>query len=111
MFKKTKPGNNYFIINIDEPYAEDIYRVLKAGQEKKGEWPEGDITFEEWKDRTFFFDISEHPLFGIDIVCKRCGESLTKDDSLDYHRCGKCVSWGWGPSVLFARDPDRELGD
>lgn len=43
----------YFVINIDEPYAKVIYEVLKAGQIAKGQWPEGDITFEEWKQKTF----------------------------------------------------------
>ena len=45
--------NNYFVINIDEPYAEEIYEVLKKGQAAKGEWPEGDISFEEWKRQAF----------------------------------------------------------
>jgi len=53
MLKIMKPGRKYFIINLDEPYAEEIYQVLKAGQIAKGEWPEGDITFEEWKEQTF----------------------------------------------------------
>lgn len=44
---------NYFIINIDEPYAKAVYEILKAGQIAKGEWPEGDISFEEWKIQTF----------------------------------------------------------
>lgn len=48
-----KPGHCYFIINIDEPYAEDIYKLLKHGQMEKGEWAEGDISFEEWKEITF----------------------------------------------------------
>lgn len=51
--KKEKPGNNYFVINIDEPYADKIYEVLKKGQTAKGKWPEGDISFEEWKKKTF----------------------------------------------------------
>ncbi len=51
--KEAKPGRNYFVINIDEPYAEKIYDVLKKGQTAKGKWPEGDISFEEWKKKTF----------------------------------------------------------
>jgi hypothetical protein len=51
--KCMKPGHCYFIINIDEPYAEDIYKLLKHGQMEKGEWEEGDISFEEWKELTF----------------------------------------------------------
>ncbi|HYA14560.1 MAG TPA: hypothetical protein VEF33_09510 [Syntrophales bacterium] len=51
--KEVKQGRNYFIINIDEPYAEKIYDVLKKGQTAKGKWPEGDISFEEWKKKTF----------------------------------------------------------
>ena len=53
MRKIIKPGRRYFIINIDEPYAEEIYKVLKRGQMKKKEWPEGDISFEEWKEITW----------------------------------------------------------
>lgn len=48
-----KPGRKYFIINLDEPYAEDIYKVLKKGQMKKSQWPEGDISFEEWVAKTW----------------------------------------------------------
>ncbi len=53
MLKNMKPGREYFIINIDEPYAEDIFEVLKRGQMAKGEWPEGDINFKEWQEQTF----------------------------------------------------------
>lgn len=53
MEKPMKPGRKYFIINIDEPYAEKIYQALKDGQIAKGEWPEGDISFEGWKKQTF----------------------------------------------------------
>jgi hypothetical protein len=52
--KRIKQNENeYFIINIDEPYAEDIFEILKRGQMAKGEWPEGDISFEEWQEETF----------------------------------------------------------
>jgi len=59
MLKKMKSGRKYFIINIDEPYAETIYSLLKIGQiwkskiSGKDEWPEGDISFDEWKKLTF----------------------------------------------------------
>lgn len=53
MLKHMKPEREYFIINIDEPYAPEIYEILKRGQMAKGEWPEGDISFEEWKEQTF----------------------------------------------------------
>lgn len=53
MLKEMKPNREYFIINIDEPYAEEVYDVLKRGQMAKGEWPEGDISFEEWQEQTF----------------------------------------------------------
>lgn len=53
MLKTIKPGRKYFIINLDEPYAEKIFQVLKEGQMEKGEWPEGDISFKEWKEQTF----------------------------------------------------------
>ena len=48
MKKRMKKGNRYFLINIDEPYAREIYEILKRGQTEKGAWPEGDITFDEW---------------------------------------------------------------
>ena len=67
MTKEMKPGNKYFIINIDEPYAGKIYEILKSGQMKKGEWPEGDISFEEWKEQTFPIDFStRYSSFGIE---------------------------------------------
>ena len=50
--KPIKNPNEYFIINIDEPYAEEIYNILKCGQTAKGEWPEGDISFEQWQKQT-----------------------------------------------------------
>ena len=46
-----KNNNLYFIINIDEHYAEEIFEILKAGEIEKGGWPEGDINFEEWKQQ------------------------------------------------------------
>lgn len=56
MKKYIKPNKRYFIINVDEPYAEKIYSVLKEGQQAKKEWPEGDISFKEWKHLTFETD-------------------------------------------------------
>lgn len=53
MRKEMKPGRRYFLINIDEPYARIIYEILKYGQTQKGKWPEGDISFEQWKKETF----------------------------------------------------------
>jgi len=53
MLKEMKPGKRYFIINLDEPYAREIYEILKRGQTAKGQWPEGDISFEEWQRQTF----------------------------------------------------------
>lgn len=53
MLKPIKTGREYMFINIDEPYAEEIYEILKRGQMAKGEWPEGDISFEEWQEQTF----------------------------------------------------------
>lgn len=53
MLKNMKPNNRYMIINVDEPYAEDIYTLLKARQWERGEWPEGDISFAEWIEKTF----------------------------------------------------------
>lgn len=53
MRKQMKKARKYFIINIDEPYAPEIYEVLKKGQIEKDQWPEGDISFEEWVKATF----------------------------------------------------------
>ncbi|MGI6352601.1 MAG: hypothetical protein ACOX6M_13030 [Armatimonadota bacterium] len=41
MRKEVKPGRRYFVINIDEPYAPEIYEVPKKGQTAKGERPKG----------------------------------------------------------------------
>ncbi|MCR4298227.1 MAG: hypothetical protein NUV75_05675 [Gallionella sp.] len=59
MKKELKQGNEYFIINIEEPYAIEIFEVLKRGQIAKDEWPEGDISFEEWQEQTFGDDRRE----------------------------------------------------
>jgi len=59
MKKELKRFREYFIINIDEPYAQEIFDVLKRGQMAKGEWPEGDISFEEWQEQTFGDDRRE----------------------------------------------------
>ena len=54
MLKQLKPGRLYFVININEPYAEKIFKVLKEEQTKLDQWPEGpDITFKEWVQDTF----------------------------------------------------------
>lgn len=50
MLKAIKPGRRYILCNLDEPYARDVFEVIKRGQMAKGTeaWPEGDIGFEEW---------------------------------------------------------------
>lgn len=58
MRKELKPGRLYIIVNLDEPYAEAVYEVVKAGQLAKvalGEnaWPEGDVDFQTWVRQTF----------------------------------------------------------
>lgn len=53
MLKQLKPGHKYLVCNLDEPYVEEVYEVIKKGQMAKGEWPEGDISFEEWVCLTF----------------------------------------------------------
>jgi hypothetical protein len=53
MKKQMKPGNNYFIINCDEPFAGEIYKVLKHNMQRLGKWPEGDISFLDWYKLTF----------------------------------------------------------
>jgi hypothetical protein len=53
MLKQLKANNLYFVINIDEPYAEKIFQVLKEEQTKLEQWPEGDIDFKTWVFQTF----------------------------------------------------------
>lgn len=53
MLKQLKANNLYFVINIDEIYAEKIFQVLKEEQTKLEQWPEGDISFEQWVKDTF----------------------------------------------------------
>lgn len=53
MQKTMKSGRRYFLINIDEPYAKDIYYYLKNGQIAQDKWPEGNIPFEDWIKVTF----------------------------------------------------------
>jgi|GEM_PF-1340689 len=51
--KERKPGRHYFTINIDEPYAPLVFEVMKKGEQAKGTWTEGDISFEEWQQLAF----------------------------------------------------------
>ncbi|HOD61970.1 MAG TPA: hypothetical protein PKG96_07710 [Bacilli bacterium] len=53
MLKQLKPDRLYFIINIDESYASRIFEVLKEEETKRGNWPEGDISYREWVEQTF----------------------------------------------------------
>ena len=58
MLKTLKPDHYYIIVNLDEPYAQDIYEVLRYGQKQKerlGEdaWPEGDVDYMEWVKQTW----------------------------------------------------------
>lgn len=53
MLKQLKPNNLYFVIKISESYAEKIFQVLKEEQMKLEQWPEGDISFEQWVKDTF----------------------------------------------------------
>ena len=53
MKKRLKPGRKYIIINVDELYAPAVYEILKKGQTVKGQWPEGNISFNEWIKRTW----------------------------------------------------------
>lgn len=54
MLKRMKPGRYYILVNLDEPYAQDVYQVLKYGQMQKVErgevnaWPEEDCGAREW---------------------------------------------------------------
>jgi len=63
--RRMKEGREYFIINIDEQYAPEIYKILKRGQMVKGDWPEGDITFEQWKLIAFQKETFEMPASGV----------------------------------------------
>ncbi len=53
MLKQLKENELYFVIRINEPYAEKIYAVLKEEQTKLGDWPEGNISFGAWIVQTF----------------------------------------------------------
>ena len=55
MRKEFKPEHRYIFCNIDEPYAEEVYEVIKKGQMAKGpeHWAEGDIGFMDWLYETF----------------------------------------------------------
>jgi hypothetical protein len=53
MPKTVKEGRCYLIINTDEPYAEEVYSIMKRGQQGKNQWPEGNISFDEWHRTTF----------------------------------------------------------
>ena len=108
MLKEMKPGNRYFVINIDEPYAWKIYDVLKAGQIKKGEWPEGDITFEEWIDQTF--GKGKSPRI-IDVLVKITADAADFENTLaklqktvaglaEPAYCEDCQYW-YGPGGVF----------
>jgi hypothetical protein len=46
MIKEMKPGGNYFIVNNDEPYIENLYEVIKKGQTAKVERPDRELS---WK--------------------------------------------------------------
>lgn len=55
MKKEMKPDRMYIFCNVDEPYAHEVFEVIKRGQMAKGteHWPEGNISFEEWMKSTF----------------------------------------------------------
>ena len=55
MLKEMKDNRRYIFCNIDEPYAEAVYAVIKCGQMAKGEdaWPEGDMSFKNWIEWTW----------------------------------------------------------
>ena len=107
MRKGMKPGRRYFIINIDEPYAEEIYEALKRGQMEKGEWPEGDVGFEEWKKQTFGSPLeqghtvslycSPEPEYeeycGPFWTCPACGSEFILPDSRYCPDCGRAIEW------------------
>ena len=44
MIKQIKENELYFVIKINEPYAEKIFEVLKEEQTKLDKWPEGNIS-------------------------------------------------------------------
>ena len=110
MKKQMKPGRNYFVINIDEPYAKAIYEVLKAGQIAKDEWPEGDITFEEWVKETWG-ESETAPGFK-NRRCRHCGmvsqfdikEDLTQPNNIS----STCVFCGF--PLAFVKDPPESFG-
>jgi len=67
MRKELKPGRYYIVVNLDEPYAPELYDVIKRGQTAKGQWPEGDISFREWVEETWPDDPLALDAAGFDI--------------------------------------------
>jgi len=55
--KEMKSGRYYLLVNIDEPYAEDVFEIIKCGQMAKENpetaWPEGDIDFRDLVAQTW----------------------------------------------------------
>ena len=43
-----KPNKKYIVVNVDEPYAENIFNVLRDGEKEKGNWKNEPETFKEW---------------------------------------------------------------
>ena len=52
-FEGRSMRRKYIIINIEEQYAKKVFKILKRGQIKKGLWPEGNISFDQWKKTEF----------------------------------------------------------
>ena len=78
MLKEFKEGRRYLICNIDEPYAEAVYSVIKCGQMAKGldAWPEGDISFKEWINLTWKNEKKDYANKTDDILAK-CMEVIS----------------------------------
>jgi hypothetical protein len=101
MRKEIREGKRYFIISIDEPYAREIYEILKKGQTAKGEWPEGDISFEKWIDLTWpeiHCTGCRHlnPFQGVPGCfphCTRLNYRLYRDHEGQFLRPDECPGW------------------
>ena len=37
-FRPVRTDNMYLVVNIDEPYAEQIFELIKEHEKKKGTW-------------------------------------------------------------------------
>lgn len=45
---RMKPGRHYLVVNIDEPYAAQVWALIRAHERRKGTWDSDAPTFASW---------------------------------------------------------------